>query len=355
MTQWEENNKIIDDLRIEKQTKNYGVYAIRLIDNKLLNDSNLEQRKIYIGYSKNVKDRWRDEIYKAFNEKEISYKTPLSCFFRAYCKTRDDVKNICEFNLIGEFDTIEEALKVEIEYILKFKTNINCFGKLYGYNLTAGGDGASGYKPTEEQKLKKSIIMKKHNAENGRTKEHCENISKGKVGTIFSDEHRNNLSVAQKNRPISDLAVNATIDFDTAKFIRLEFLTGEYSTEFFSKKYNLNPGNIRNIIYNKIWIDKNYIPNIDLIKEILHSKKSQIKLNREIVNKIRNDFMNGGFSFADFARIYNVQNSLIGGIIYNVRWHDENYNPDIKLIKKIIKNLKSKLAIKNLEKINANK
>lgn len=156
MTQWEENNKIIDDLRIEKQTKNYGVYAIRLLDNKLLNNNNIEERKIYIGYSKNVKDRWRDEIYKAF-------------------------------------------------------------------------------------------------------------------------------------------------------------------------------------------------------KEILHSKKSQIKLNREIVNKIRNDFMNGDFSFADFARIYNVQNSLIGRIIYNTGWHDEKYNPDIKLIKQIIKNLKSKLAIKNLEKINSGK
>src|SRR6266581_626445 len=301
MTQWEENNKEVDRLRIEKQTNNFGLYAIRFLNKEMVEDAvpGEEKRKIYIGRAKNVIKRWGNERSRAFNENDTAYNTALSCFIRVCGNSYKEVKSKIEFVLIAEFDTLKEVLNAEVEYILKFKTNINRFGKLYGYNLTDGGEGNNGYVHSPEQKLKQSIAMKKHNAENPRSPEYCENISIAKTGIIFSDEHKKNLSIALKNRPIEEKASNATIDFNTAQLLRVEFLTGKHSTEMLSKKYNINTSNIRNILYNKVWIDINYIPNVNIIKEILHSNNSQNKLNREVVNKLRIDFQSGNFSFAD--------------------------------------------------------
>lgn len=46
----------------------------------------------------------------------------------------------------------EEAKRMEILLIKLFKTNCKRYGDDYGYNMTDGGDGTSGYKYTEEQR-----------------------------------------------------------------------------------------------------------------------------------------------------------------------------------------------------------
>lgn len=49
--------------------------------------------------------------------------------------------------------TKEEACKKEIELIAKYKSN----NYKYGYNVSSGGEGTIGVKPTEESKLKNRI------------------------------------------------------------------------------------------------------------------------------------------------------------------------------------------------------
>lgn len=68
-----------------------------------------------------------------------------------------------------------EAEKKEIETIALFRSN----EREYGYNLTSGGGGRLGYKHTEASKRK---------------------MSKSATGKKKSDEHRKNISIANKKR-----------------------------------------------------------------------------------------------------------------------------------------------------------
>ena len=49
-----------------------------------------------------------------------------------------------EHEILFEGLTLEEANKKEIELIATYKTNVNRFGKDFGYNMTDGGDGSTG-------------------------------------------------------------------------------------------------------------------------------------------------------------------------------------------------------------------
>lgn len=56
-----------------------------------------------------------------------------------------------EHVILFEGLTQEEACQKEIEMIAKYKTNIHKYGDTYGYNMTDGGEGATGHKLTIEQ------------------------------------------------------------------------------------------------------------------------------------------------------------------------------------------------------------
>lgn len=55
-----------------------------------------------------------------------------------------------EHNILFTGLTEEEAQNKEIELIAYYKTNIHRYGDLYGYNLTDGGEGATGHKVSRE-------------------------------------------------------------------------------------------------------------------------------------------------------------------------------------------------------------
>jgi hypothetical protein len=429
MTQWEENNKEIDELRIEKQTKNYGLYAIRLADDSI------ENRKIYIGRSKNVIKRWRGELWASFNKTHRSYNNALCCFIRSCGNNIKEVKSLLEFVLIAEFDTLEEVLQAEMYYILKFKTNICRFGKLYGYNLTDGGEGNNGHIPSEEQRKKQSIALKKFNDENDRTPEHCENLSKaltgvkktqsaltiahqakfiennkgvpltdehktkisesnkdkkltdeqrariskaqkgirkgpasalaranmskaqkGRIfteehkqkislahtGKTLSDEHKKNLSLAHQKKPYSEKVTKSKISFEIAKNIRFDFFNEKLPIKILADRFNVSRPQIIRIINNETWIDENYTPDFEKIEKIYQSNRPRNKLTEIIVKSIRNEFIAGKLSFVDLAKKYNSSNSMIREIVYNTKWKDKNYEPNIDLIKNIIKNHRDK-------------
>jgi group I intron endonuclease len=61
------------------------------------------------------------------------------------------------FQVIEEFEGEQDCLDAEKFWIEFFRTDVNRFGNEYGYNLTADGDGISGYKHSEETKNKISL------------------------------------------------------------------------------------------------------------------------------------------------------------------------------------------------------
>lgn len=62
------------------------------------------------------------------------------------------------WKIIAKGDSWEELTKLEVEFIEKYKSYIDD----NGYNSTLGGDGATGYKLSDEQKLVHSKIKRKY-------------------------------------------------------------------------------------------------------------------------------------------------------------------------------------------------
>jgi hypothetical protein len=95
------------------------------------------------------------------------------------------------------FDSLseQEAFQCEKDTILEFRY----FGAEL-CNMTDGGEGTSGYKPSETTKAKISKIQK------GRikTEQERKNISKAQIGRVFSKEHIENMSKCQLGKKQSE-------------------------------------------------------------------------------------------------------------------------------------------------------
>lgn len=84
----------------------------------------------------------------------------------------------------------EDASRLEQICILTFKTNANRFyNPKYGYNLTDGGEGISGWKPTEEQYEKRL--------------EQLHELHQKQIGSKRSEESKRKMSIAKigENNP----------------------------------------------------------------------------------------------------------------------------------------------------------
>lgn len=104
--------------------------------------------------------------------------------------------------LIEDNLTIEKAKEKEIEYIKLFKS----FGARLT-NSTIGGEGAHGYKHTEERKLKISIANKGKTSKLRGTKfteEHKKNISQSLKGKKKSNEHRENIRLSRLGKKLTE-------------------------------------------------------------------------------------------------------------------------------------------------------
>ena len=100
----------------------------------------------------------------------------------------------------------EQAKEMEIELIAKYDST----NQDKGYNHSLGGEGANGYKHTEESKRKMSEAKKgKYDGENnpmyGKTfsKEHRRKISESQKGKTLSEEHKRKISetISGENHP----------------------------------------------------------------------------------------------------------------------------------------------------------
>lgn len=196
--------------------------------------TNLLNNKIYIGKTKNIKTRWNEHQSRASNEKSDRYNSPLSNAIRKY-----DPSNF-QFEIISIFETESEVNNCEISLISQYQSNINKFGKSFGYNLTDGGDGISGWQHTIETRNKMSKAHKGLRP----TKESLIKRSKSQTGFLHTEETK---------RSLRDNSKTSKLTLDIAEIIREEYKAGNVTHTILGIKYNVSSSNVGLIINNKIW------------------------------------------------------------------------------------------------------
>lgn len=122
-----------------KETVGYSIYCV----------TNRVNGKIYIGKTKNVASRWAVHKHDAHRRPTV--------FGRAIAKYGHEsfIVSILASEIMDE----SVALRMEVLLIAEYNSN----DMAIGYNLTSGGEGASGYHPTEETRRKLSIAAKGNN------------------------------------------------------------------------------------------------------------------------------------------------------------------------------------------------
>lgn len=124
--------------------------------------TNLTNNKVYVGLTSNLSRRWQGN-----GSEYLSKSSPFASAIKKYGWGG------FSHEIVQDGLTLEEANALERKLILVHKSNINRFGKKYGYNQTDGGDGASGVR----RYGKDNSFWGKHH-----TEETKEKISKSKLG-----------------------------------------------------------------------------------------------------------------------------------------------------------------------------
>lgn len=145
---------------------------------------NIVNGKLYVGKGSNDRDRWY-EHQKIANGGKDKYPRQYSYLHRAIIKY--GVENFL-FSIWKYCETEEQAFAEEINFIAYLKT------KGYKlYNLTAGGEGNSGWRHSEETKQKMAIVKTGKKV----SEETKQKISATKTGIPISEEHKKKISLAR--------------------------------------------------------------------------------------------------------------------------------------------------------------
>lgn len=118
-------------------------------------------------------------------------------------------------------DNIEDLKEREKYWIKTLNTR-----KPYGYNLTDGGEGTVNLdeesRNNKRKKLKLYVGEKHPHYGKKRSKEWCNNISKGLTGKKLSLEHRENIRKTNLGRPIHPNTLTALIEANTGRLYKQE-------------------------------------------------------------------------------------------------------------------------------------
>lgn len=152
---------------------------------------NIINNKIYVGQTRNPKDRWRQHNYDCFTKQSSG---------RLYNSMRKHGSDKFNFIIIEEhtIKTIDDAEKFWIEFFRSYDDN-------YGYNIEGGGSTNKIVSPETRKKLGDSMRGKQHSRESKlknreshlgkiHTKETKEKMSASRLGKPLSDEHRKAIS-----------------------------------------------------------------------------------------------------------------------------------------------------------------
>lgn len=189
--------------------------------------TNLVNGKVYIGKTNRPTRRWLEHQSRAKGY-------PLYSAIQKY-----GIGNF-SFEIVAIGETEAEINKCEALYIKQYRSNINRYGKSFGYNLTDGGEGIAGWKHSDaiRQQISKSHIGLKP------TEESLRKRSESRTGILHTEKTK---------IQIRDHSATAKLNFETAELIREEYKAGGTSHAKLAKKYNVSPATIGLIINNKIW------------------------------------------------------------------------------------------------------
>jgi group I intron endonuclease len=277
---------------------------------------NKKNRKIYVGYSKDVEYRWWQTEYNAKRVKFAEYNDPF------YNAIRRDGWDAFTHTVIETFDNKQDTLDAEVFWIAFFRSNRRRYGTEYGYNLTDGGDSAPhqvGAKRSLETCKNISNALQKHYAEHESkrkgiplTEEHKANVSKGSMGKpgtntgkTFSPEWRLKISKSS----IGHKSNNKRFSIEKESEICNMYVKDKKSMHFIAKKFMCAKTTVSNILVsNKI--EKREASNY--IAPSLFSIEKQL----EICNK----YKTGKFSFAGLAEHFQCSSDTIKKILvkYNI-------------------------------------
>jgi group I intron endonuclease len=178
------------------------IWSLYRITNKINN-------KVYIGQATDVSKRWSD------HRRAVRINNPTQIIHSAMIKY--GVDNF-EFNIIASCNNINDANEVETLLVKQYESHIST-GK--GYNISLGGRNAPISEETK-QKMSMAKIGKKHplqhiqnisdalkgkpahNKGQSRSAEVKNKISESMQRIIFSEDHKNNLSIANTGNKHSE-------------------------------------------------------------------------------------------------------------------------------------------------------
>lgn len=146
--------------------------------------TNILNNKIYIGKANDPQKRWKNHLYTVKSgERKFGFRY-------LHAAIRKNKKENFLFEVIEVCDSEDLAFEREKYWIQFYNSN----DREKGYNLTSGGEGPSGRKCTEEEKLQKSIYMT----------EYWKNHPHPALGSSLTEEHKRIISEANRGRIVSE-------------------------------------------------------------------------------------------------------------------------------------------------------
>ena len=142
--------------------------------------TNLINHKQYYGWTNNFKRRWSQ--HKSGSGSKLVYQA-----IQKYGLENFNFKVLCD----GKEDFIKELEAIMIQE--------NCSKVPYGYNLSDGGEGSTGYKPSQETRDK----MSKAQSNRKLSQEAKDKMYKANLGRKLSQETKDKMSKAALGRKFS--------------------------------------------------------------------------------------------------------------------------------------------------------
>ena len=281
---------MLTDLRYLKNKS--GVYQIR----NLIND------KVYVGSSNNLYIRRSVHFNYLVQKKHIN-----SYLQNAY-------------NKYGEINFLFEVIEYCDEKSLllveqKWMNNKRSYERDKGYNISkvAGRNPWPKGKPRSEQTKEK--------------------LRKAFRGRVFSEEWKRKISENRKNIKPSKETIEkfkkipkkkgeesnrAKFTWKQAREIRECYYNSEVTYKQLAEKYRVSVSGIQNVIKNRSFVEKEYIP-INNHKDKNGSKNPSAKLTEQKVLDIREKYSQGD-TINDLATIYCVSYACVRNIVLHKSW-----------------------------------
>jgi group I intron endonuclease len=213
---------------------------------------NIKNNKLYIGKTENIDERWTKHISDMRTNRGYVFHSAINKY---------GVNNF-EIFIIEEFEQEEKALKREIFWIAYYKTNIRKYGNNFGYNMTDGGEGISGYSHTASAKQKMSDATKGK----PKSEDHKKQLSIAHSGKILSQETKDKIGISSSGRRHTDETKQkvslaklgeknpqSILNERKVRKIKILLIDNIMSSSEIAKKYKVAPRTIRDIKNNKTW------------------------------------------------------------------------------------------------------